>query len=123
MIYSMYWQGMQHTSYHIPGWMQTLGIDDLIGKNVNVLEEVAVSIKESVDDSFVFIILNSNMEAFNKWLTRYGLTDMEVFRSNAITNPVHTYKGRNLTLVVLASESHAWRDMFTNEFETEEGEL
>lgn len=119
MIYSMHWAGLQNTAYPISGWMQKIGIDELIGKRVNLLEEITASIKESVDDTFVFILLNDNLEGFNNWLRQYNLTDMEVFRSNAITNPIHTDKGRNLTLVVLASESHAWRDMFV----TEEGEL
>jgi hypothetical protein len=132
MIYSMYFEMVKRKRELIPDWWaknrysfpEHKEISKQAGKILNFAAMTAKVVRESVDDSFVFIITNGQMFEFNTWLSEHGLTEYEVFRqARPITNAIHRDTGRNLTLVVLASDQHVWRDMFESEFETEEGEL
>ena len=82
------------------------------GCSIPMREWAATIIRESKDDSFCFILQNSQLPLFAEWMKKYDLEELEVFRSEAITNDIHTANGRNLTLVVLASKTHAWREMY-----------
>lgn len=76
-------------------------------------------IRESEEDSFVFILTNAQMENFNEWLEKEKLEELEVYRMpQPVTNGNHPQNGRNLTLVVLCSKKHVWRDMFETETES-----
>ena len=121
MIYSIYFGGLSNAT-QVPYWYGNSPVPALkkaTGRRINTEEITANKIKSSQDDSFLFVITNPQLEAFERWIKAYGLEEYEVFRSPPITNPVHLYNGRYLTLVVLASKEHAWRDMFN----VEEGEL
>ncbi len=90
-----------------------------IGKTFDYKKMVAEVIKESTEDSFVFIITNNQMEDFTKWIKENKLEEYGVYRmTQAITNGNHPHNGRNLLLVVFASKQHVWRDMFIDEGET-----
>jgi hypothetical protein len=126
MIYSMYFEMIRRESEHVAPWYARAEgvmyeeLCKLAGKRVNISAMTAKVIKESEDDSFVFIITNPQMLEFNTWLSKYELEEYVVFRQERpITNSGHDYNGRNLNLIVLASKQHAWREMF----ETEEEEL
>ena len=121
MIYSIYF-GALCTTTLVPTWYANSPVPALkkaTGRRINTEEITANKIKSSQDDSFLFVITKPQLEAFDQWIKTYGLKKYEVFRSPPITNPVHLDNGRYLTLVVLASKEHAWRDMFN----VEEGEL
>lgn len=87
-----------------------------VGMRFNYKKMAAEVIKESTEDSFVFIITNKQMEDFTKWIKENKLEKYEVYRmTQAITNGNHPDNGRNLLLVVFASKQHVWRDMFIDE--------
>lgn len=87
---------------------------------VNRKQLLAEAIKETDNNSFVFIILNEQMVDFNNWLDKYSLKENEVYRmAQPITNG--KYEGRRLNLIVLMSKKHAMHDMFKLE-ETENAE-
>jgi len=89
-----------------------------IGQTFDYKKVAAEVIKESTEDSFVFIITNKQMEEFTKWIKENKLEEYEVYRmARPITNGNHTHNGRNLLLVVFASKQHVWRDMFEIEME------
>ena len=89
-----------------------------IGISFDYKKMMAEVIKESTEDSFVFIITNKQMEDFTKWIKENKLEEYEVYRmARPITNGNHTTNGRNLLLVVFASKQHVWRDMFETETE------
>jgi FMN phosphatase YigB (HAD superfamily) len=73
---------------------------------------LAEYIKESEEDSFVFILTNQQLPSFNKWLEKYELKDLIVADPAAVTNSVHISNGPNLNLRVLVSAKHLWRDMY-----------
>lgn len=74
---------------------------------------LAEAIKESKEDSFVFILVNRQLEEFNNWLSRNNLTNHVMFRMHRpVTNHPYPDNGRNLTLVVLMSSDHPYHDMF-----------
>lgn len=88
------------------------------GKQFDTRRMMAEVIKESKEDSFVFILTNTQLESFKAWIEQYKLEEFEVFRmARPVTNGNHPKNGRNLTMVVFASKEHVWRDMFEDETE------
>jgi len=80
---------------------------------LNGLEIVADYIKESEEDSFLFIITNVQVEAFDKWIKKYKLEEFVTYRmERPVTNGNHLHNGRNLLFVAMCSKTHVWRDMF-----------
>lgn len=110
MIYFCYYSGVQeqtvvHQYYNLP--------DRFKGSTYNTQKMLADEIKESKDDSFVFIIPRSSLEtSFHAWLEKYDLEKFIVYKSEGITNPIHSWQKHNLVLYVLASKEHFWREMY-----------
>jgi hypothetical protein len=96
---------------HVPENLKGLKREHL-NVEFNQRQLVAKFMRGSSDNSFVFVITGLQMEEFTKFIKEENLEELEVFRSKQITNYVHPYAGRNLTLVVFASKKHAWRDMY-----------
>lgn len=128
MIYSVTFQSLK--SFTIPRWVKDKDYDtgpahqhlrdarSIAGKTVDSPKIIASLIKESEEDSFVFILTNAQLEAFDAWVKKYELERWMVYRmERAVTNGNHPQNGRNLTLAVFASRQHVWRDMFSSKIE------
>ena len=128
MIYSVTFNLLK--SFIIPSWIKDTAYDrdpqhqhlrdarSLAGQMVDGAEIMASLIKESEEDSFVFILTNAQLEAFDAWVKKYELERWMVYRmERAVTNGNHPQNGRNLTLAVFASRQHVWRDMFSSKIE------
>jgi len=130
MIYSVHWMGLANKIWSLPSYFMNSSYDGYpeynwvrkargwADKSINLREFLAEYIKESKEDSFVFILVNSQINEFNLWLTEKGLEEYVAYRmERPVTNGNHPQNGRNLTLVVMASKEHVWRDMFDPEIE------
>ena len=129
MIYSVTFQALQD-AYAVPTYFANASykigaafkyMRDLvpfINKKVNTFEMLADIIKESEEDSFLFIITNIQIPAFDKWVQKYKLEEFITYRmERAVTNGNHPYNNRNLTLIAMCSKTHVWRDMFDETIE------
>ena len=96
-------------------------------RDINTAELLAEVIKESEDDSFVFITTKNNNldETLNDWIDKYNLRDYIVYEStDFITNPVHPHNKKNLKVYVMVSKEHFWRELTPEDIECEiEGEI
>lgn len=101
------------TNYYKDAYGPYKLIVDYIGYSYNPQELLAEAIKESEDDSFIFILQNKQLKSFKEWLVKFELEDYVVYNMpQPITNDVHKDNGRNLTMYVLASSKHVWREMY-----------
>jgi hypothetical protein len=82
-----------------------------IGARFTFKSELATFIKESKNDTFIFILVKTQdqLEPWEKWLEDYGLEDLVVLRTKGITNPIHSQYKHNLVLAVLQSKEHFQR--------------
>jgi hypothetical protein len=68
-------------------------------------------IKQSENDTFVFILTDTQIDTFNEWTLSSGIEELIVYKMpRPITNMVHAGHGRRLTLVVISSAKHFWRE-------------
>ncbi len=116
MIYSMYFAGLYDRTFQGYPWM----VSHMKGLGVVSAEPFFANlIKESKDDTFIFIITQQHtaqVVQFDAWVKRYELEEYVVFTpSTLIVNGNHPEKGPNLKLIVMASKEHAWREMFTED--------
>lgn len=134
MIYSMYWAGnypeyVVPLSYGTDSFRERYGnhpdyreLIPLAGKTLYLRKELANFIRESVDDSFVFILTKKgyHYDAFKLWLSSENLEDYVVCHPDkGVTNPNY-YDAKaygvvtvgNLRLVVMASKNHSMREEF-----------
>ena len=84
------------------------------GKDINTARMLANFIRNSKDDSFVFILGKNGgqVDKFNKWIHEHKLEDYIICRPEyGITNQHHLDAPRNLFLVVMASKEHFIHDM------------
>lgn len=118
MIYSMYFAGIYNTTigrYWADERTRPL-YNRTAGKTIPVKQRVADRIKNSTNDTFVFVITNTQEEAFRKYLNEYKLNDLIVYEMPYyVTNANHPTQGRRLKVVVLASPVHFWRDWYEEE--------
>jgi len=134
MIHYIYWTNLSTnlkiSSYYFREEMQKSTLPDyqwckgLMGlsqsKGYNVRQIVTDMIKESDEDSFVFILTKNQWPEFSKWVTEEELKDLIIFKTEGgVTNGNHPQDKRNLNLVVFAGKNHPMWDMFTTEEETE----
>lgn len=92
------------------------------GKTFNLVRIMSDKIKESVNDTFVFINTVSQERDFDNFLDKYELKDLIVYQMPYyVTNQNHN-QGRNLRVTVLASKEHFWRDWTPDEIEEEDEE-
>lgn len=119
MIYSMYWNG--HKAAMVMHGFTTPTIERLIGQTINLQEELAHYIKQSKDDSFVFIVTRRGQyDAFHAWLDKYDMQEYVVFEPpTGVTNPNYadrwTYPAShdgNLKMIIMASKDHSLQDQF-----------
>jgi len=100
------------------GYQYIRDLAPFINKKVNTFKMLADTIKESEEDSFLFIITNTQIPSFDKWVQKYKLEEFITYRmERAITNGNHTHNGRNLLFVAMCSKTHVWRDMFDESIE------
>lgn len=114
MIYHVFFGGVDGQSRQIPDWCVP-ALKPLVGKRIDGLSFLANIIKQSEEDSFIFILVNKSgqEERFNKWVEEYELDNYIIFTPpTLVTNGVHPENGPNLRLVVMASSNHPMRDMF-----------
>lgn len=115
MIYHILFANLYEKT--ISNW-SAQSLSPMVGKRIDGQAFLAGTIKESSNDSFIFIltVLNGQSHQFDVWVEKYGLKEYIVFEPPlAIENGVHSENGRNLRLVVMASLDHAWRDMYLDE--------
>jgi hypothetical protein len=110
MIHHIYFSGL-YTEHRLAAWSELVekGIVP-IGTVLNLQELLATEIKETEDNSYIFILAKSQLQGFDTWIATYELKDLIAFRSEKITNDVHPSSGRNLTMFVMLSAKHWWRD-------------
>jgi len=130
MIYSVYWGGVPninrvhhaHPKEYITAaathgtynpYADTQHIPPM---TYNPREFLRDGIKGTSDNTFVFILVGEQLEDFNKWIKAEGLEEYVVYRMpQPITNGIQNR--RRLTLAVLCSLDHVWRDMYQLEGE------
>lgn len=72
---------------------------------------MAKYIKDSMDDSFIYILTNPQLVEFEQWIKDFNLEDQVMFKMpRPITNPNH-HEERRLTLVVLQSKNHFQKEL------------
>ena len=110
MIYTMYF-GAMHEGDVISRWHP---LYDKYGSVIADRSElVARYIKESENNSFVFITTKTQEKEFNTFLKTNKLNNLIVFETPYyITNPVHIYNGRALKITVLQTEKHFVNDLY-----------
>lgn len=90
------------------------------GKTFNLFRIMSDKIRESVNDTFVFINTVAQEKDFDNFLENYELKDLIVYQMPYyVTNQNHN-QGRNLRVTVLASKEHFWRDWTPDEIEEDE---
>lgn len=92
---------------------------------INTFSILAQTIRESKDDSFVFILTGisnsgnsgskSMLQLFNDYLEREKLAELIVFNPPAFTNRNYPTQTKNLYLVVLMSKEHWFRELMPPE--------
>ena len=136
MIYNIYWTRLGHHSGFTlgSGYLRQLqsspevinmsayqpykkmvdsGIDLARLPQGNGPQFLAEAIKESKEDSFVFILVNQQLPEFDEWIKKFNLSECIMFRMHRpVTNNPYPDNGRNLTLVVMMSKDHPYHDMF-----------
>ena len=129
MIHSIVFQSLRD-SYEVPSYFTNkmyskhavykyiMDALPFINKKFNTFKILADIIKESEEDSFLFIITNVQVEAFDKWVKEHKLQEFITYRmERAVTNGNHPQNGRNLLFVAMCSKTHVWRDMFDESIE------
>lgn len=114
MIYAVHWANTNNRQLNsmYASWFPTLQLADYNRKTVNRQESLATQIKESKDDSFTFIITGAQEPDFEKWIKDFNLEEYIMYKQPyQVTNPVHSYKGRNLRLYVLQSKNHFQQEL------------
>ena len=127
MIYSVYFDAVYPVSKFAPwGIPNNKEYDDLRAlyhTPVNYLVEFATYIKESSEDTFIFIITPGQQTKFDDWISQKGLEEYIIYQMpRPITNGNHLHLGRRLKLLIMASKDHILHgDLFdeTTEWSTE----
>ena len=126
MIYHCSWVGLStgslYSRYILDKVYDMTPDIEVIRSLVDVLVDqkkiYAQIIKESTEDSFVFILTNSQLKEFEEWIKQNELEDYVMYKMpRPVTNDVHPENGRNLTLYVLCSPNHPMYDMFNEDEE------
>lgn len=119
MIYYIYFTAMP--TYRAKGMWDLYSVATHYGsrESINPQKILGSIIKESKDNSFVFILTGNEevgmLQQFNQFLEREGLKDLVVFQPRAFTNFNYPDQTRNLNLVVLMSPTHWYRDLMPHE--------
>ena len=89
--------------------------------NINTFSILGKLIRESENDSFVFILTGvekpSMLDRFNAWLQKEGLEDLVIASPQGFTNRNYPETQRNLHLRVIMSPIHWYRDLMPLEDE------
>ena len=113
MIYDIYFNTLSEGPERYQNWYST---GPYSGKSYMKRKLLAQFIKQSEDNTFIFILPEKSgmyTTFMNDFIKKYGLEENIVFEpSQALTNKIHLYNERNLRLVVLASSSHFWRELY-----------
>jgi len=88
------------------------------GKTFNLYRKMSDKIKESVNDTFVFINTVSQERDFDNFLDKYELKDLIVYQMPYYVTNHNNNEGRNLRVTVLASKEHFWRDWYSDDTES-----
>ena len=113
MIYSFTFSAL-HRNLRITSWTsQSLQDRFGIGGYVNFQALAAKAIKQSENDSFIFILAKTSKQDvyFEEFLCEYKLKNLIVRESGWITNDVHLDQPNNIKMVVLMSPKHWYRDL------------
>lgn len=86
-----------------------------IGTVLRPKEDLVKFIKESEDDTFVFIFPTTLMahyywHPFNSWLDANDFRKNIVLQTGKISNPIHPDRRHELVVVVLQSDKHFQRE-------------
>ena len=76
----------------------------------NMREYMGQRIRDSQDDSFIFITTKSQDEEFSKWLEEESLKDLITTQSEYIQNHNYPEHGPKLKITVIQSKNHFQRD-------------
>lgn len=136
MIYNIYWNNLyRHSAFQLGhGFLRSIqtspevinlgayqpykkmidsGIDLAKLPQFAGAQFLAEAIKESKEDSFVFVLTNIQLPSFDEWIKKFNLSEYIMFRMHRpVTNNPYPDNGRNLTLVVMMGKDHPYHDMF-----------
>ena len=135
MIYSVYWNGLGSSSYFrdqslylstsysnkmYQDYRKVAVMQKEVKTDYNFLYNpkswLVEGIKNTVDNSFVFILTPEQYPLFKAWVMYNNLAKYIVLEPNYfITNGNHQSAGRRLKLVVMMTEDHSYRDLFDEE--------
>lgn len=109
MIYHIYFNGLWPYIYDNYGNVNNKYTNNLIEPK----SLLAKFIKESENNSFVFVVTTAQKPAFEQYLADYGLNNLIQFKmEQPITNPNYIERGRRLWLTVLQSPAHFVNDLY-----------
>jgi hypothetical protein len=118
VIYSIYWMSV-YTEQRVTEWNKAQFPNRKVGDLVSSSEyskELADGIKESENDTFLFLLSNYAGEQakhgkdqkpqFDSWIKEHGLEEYVAFMSAGISNPAHQERKYSVYLVVMQSKNH-----------------
>ena len=112
MIYEVYWDVAKVTDHSGYDWTKEPPRRTAVTNNRQLLAQM---IKKSKDCTFIFIVTNAQHFGLKDFLKEYSLDDDLFYKmQRPITNPIHPSHGRNITLVVVGSRKHFWREWYAD---------